>query len=525
MGNGLSAAHVGELVRELAPLVAERFLREVQAHPPFDLLLVVEPGSGGAIRRLRLSASPEGPRFHLQVGPVKKHRGTVGPFFQTVQASLAEHPGETKVRGIAQVAGDRVVRVDLLTPNGPRAVVLELFGRQPNLLLLDAAGRVLAVTPTPAKDSRNAVRLALGTAWEAAHSPAPRGTDGPTLLDAFPLDPASTAEAPAAPDSIAALAPLSARVEATLGRSAEARFDERKGKDLVERLTRRRKSAAARLAGLRKQEESTRDAERVRMDAELLTAHLFEVRRGAAEIEVDDAYAEDGAPARRVIALDPGLSPKRNAERMFSRYKKLLRTIEKLPDEIALARAQVEGLDAWIARAADDSNDPDAIEAEAVQGGWIPARQVAPERKRVEKRKPYHRFVGCAGSEIRVGRTARENDELTFRHARGNDLWLHTSDSPGSHVVLVLEKGAAPDPEEVLDAAHLAIHYSPQKDASKAGVHVAYRKEVRKPRGAKPGLVTLSGGKVRMIRVEPARLERLLTTREKPRPGSSPPAS
>src|SRR5690606_36553408 len=90
------------------------------------------------------------------------------------------------------------------------------------------------------------------------------------------------------------------------------------------------------------------------------------------------------------------------------------------------------------------------------------------------------------------------------------DLWFHTADHPGSHVVLVVEKNAEPDPEEVLDAAHLAVHFSPARNARRASVHVALRKLVHKPKGAKPGLVTLSGGRTIELRMQPERLERLL---------------
>ncbi|MFM7298570.1 MAG: NFACT RNA binding domain-containing protein, partial [Planctomycetota bacterium] len=127
-----------------------------------------------------------------------------------------------------------------------------------------------------------------------------------------------------------------------------------------------------------------------------------------------------------------------------------------------------------------------------------------------EPRKPYKLFRGKNGAEIRVGRNASDNDDLTFHHSKGGDLWLHTADSPGSHVILVLDKGAEPDPEDLLDAAHLAAHFSPLRDATRVNVHVARRKEVHKPRGAKPGLVTLSGGKVLALRMQPERLRRLL---------------
>jgi predicted ribosome quality control (RQC) complex YloA/Tae2 family protein len=162
--------------------------------------------------------------------------------------------------------------------------------------------------------------------------------------------------------------------------------------------------------------------------------------------------------------------------------------------------------------------DPREIERDALEGGHLEARQEADERKRKTpaKRLPYKTFTASRGSELRVGRSARDNDQLTFRHAKGNDLWLHTADAPGSHVVLCLSGKGDPDSEEVLDAATLAVHFSPLREATRADVHTARVKEVKKPRGAKPGLVTLSGGKTLHVRMQPERLQRLLSREGQP---------
>jgi predicted ribosome quality control (RQC) complex YloA/Tae2 family protein len=123
-------------------------------------------------------------------------------------------------------------------------------------------------------------------------------------------------------------------------------------------------------------------------------------------------------------------------------------------------------------------------------------------------------FRSQQGAEIRVGRSARDNDDLTFRSSRGNDVWLHTADAPGSHVVLGVPRGD-PDSQDVLDAAHLAVHFSPLRGRGGADVHVARVKDVRKPRGAKPGLVSVAGGKILRVRVEAARLATLLGTQRR----------
>jgi predicted ribosome quality control (RQC) complex YloA/Tae2 family protein len=251
-----------------------------------------------------------------------------------------------------------------------------------------------------------------------------------------------------------------------------------------------------------------------RTEGELLKANLARLARGMKEIEVEDFLAE-GAPQRR-IALDPRLSPAQNLERAFDRARKLERTALAVEGELALARERVEALAALEQAARDPDGDPLALDAQAVARGLLEPRQEADPRKRPAQpaqRLPYRAFSGASGSEIRVGRSAKDNDELSFRHARGNDVWLHTADAPGSHVVLRLESRGEPDPEELLDAAHLALHFSPLKGATRGRIHVARCKEVHKPRGAKPGLVQLSGGKTWEIRVQPARLERLLGTR------------
>ena len=501
---GLSAFQVGELVQELLPLVRGASVREVQPAPPRDLLLVFEPRAApGAPLRVRVSADPEAARGHVQIAPVRRHDGSADPFFARVAQAL----GASQLHALEQVQADRVVRFSFRRDGQPAAQLLaELTGRHANLVLLDGAGRVQAVLDPPASGGPAAGRLALGATYAVPPGRrAPGSERGSTLAEAFP---AGDDAGPAAQ-----LAPLSARVEAALGRVAEERYADEQRRALVRRLEKRLASARALVAGLEQRARAADEAERVRMDGELLLAHLGTIARGAAAVELPDAFTPD-SPARR-IALDPGLSARRNAEKLFARYKKLVRTLARLPEELELARAAVDQVELWLARAA--SEEPTALEAEAVAAGLLSAPQVVPSAPaRVEPRLPYLRFQALRGSEIRVGRSARENDQLTFREARGNDLWLHTADAPGSHVVLRLEKGTEPDDEETLDAAHLAVHFSPLRGVPRADVHVARRKEVHKPRKAPAGLVTLSGGKTVRLRLEPERLARLLATRARP---------
>ena len=128
---------MGELVEELAPLVRGARVKDVQALPPRDVLLVLEPEGRDGVLRLRLSANPDGPRLHLVHGRIWRHKGPEGPFFRT----LAEELSGARLRELRQVGGDRLVALDLKGDGGPRELVLELAGRQANLVLVGGNGK------------------------------------------------------------------------------------------------------------------------------------------------------------------------------------------------------------------------------------------------------------------------------------------------------------------------------------------------------------------------------------------------
>ena len=123
------------------------------------------------------------------------------------------------------------------------------------------------------------------------------------------------------------------------------------------------------------------------------------------------------------------------------------------------------------------------------------------------------RYRSRDGLEIWVGRNDAGNDHLSTRLARGNDLFFHLDGAPGSHVILRTEGSSDPPQESLLDACELAVHFSKQKNATRADVHIVPIKQVKKPKGAKPGLVWVTGGRSLHLRREEARLRRLLESR------------
>lgn len=473
--------------------------------PPRDLVLVLSPQDGKRVLRLRLSADPEAARLHVQHGRVERHEGPLGPFFRAVAADLA---GGT-VADLTPVRADRIAILEVrgAAAGERRALVLELFGRRANLVLLGPSDRVVAVLVEPTGSGKP--RIEIGAEW---HPPTGKpGEPGPPLSEAFAAIDSGVID-PRGID-LGEPAPLSKLVETALGARAEDVRRERDARDLAERLERKLERARGLVRGLEARLAAGSEADRVRADGELLKSELGRIARGTKSVRIEDL---SGDGAERTIVLDPKLSPVQNLERMFQRARKLERDAASAAADLEAARARERDLAELAAEARAEEADPAALEARALAAGLLEERQsAAPPKRRSEPapRLPYKAFESAGGAEIRVGRNARDNDDLTFHHAKGSDLWLHTADAPGSHVVLVLQKGTDPDSEDMVDAAHLAVHFSPLRGARHARVHVARRKEVHKPRGAKPGLVHLSGGRILDVRVQPERLRRLLGSR------------
>jgi predicted ribosome quality control (RQC) complex YloA/Tae2 family protein len=140
--------------------------------------------------------------------------------------------------------------------------------------------------------------------------------------------------------------------------------------------------------------------------------------------------------------------------------------------------------------------------------------RATPRAKRDVALAPYRLFRSASGVAILVGRNAEGNDALTVKVARGNDVWMHARGRAGAHVVVRVEKGKAPDGETVLDAAHLAAHFSDARGEPQVDVAWTRAKHVRKVKGAAPGAVTYSQDRTLLLRIEGLRIERLLASEE-----------
>lgn len=246
----------------------------------------------------------------------------------------------------------------------------------------------------------------------------------------------------------------------------------------------------------------------------LLSANAHLVKRGAAEVTVDDWSS--GEAVKVTIALDPSKSAREQADALFHRAKRLKRGAEVARArraEAERALAVVRTLQSELLAATGEAA-LEVLAGRAEKLGIRGAKAVMGARKEAEPaRLPYHLFrVG--ERTIYVGKNAKDNDALTTQVARPHDLWLHAKGTTGAHVVVPLSKAEACPADLLVDAAHLAAHYSSARGEQIVEVTYVPRRYVRKPRGSAVGSVSVEREKVMVLRVEPERLRRLLATNE-----------
>ncbi len=482
----LSAAEIEAVVAELQPLVGSR-VDAVRVHAERALTLDLYGRAGPAT--LLVSAEPDLTRIHVtEARPSPPRR----PY--AFQALLRREIEGARLAAVEATPGDRVVTLRLEKDAERLALVAELTGRHGNVFLVSANGRIRSSA------GRNLSRRRRLVPGEPYLAPAPREPEAPHAPRFAPVADARF--------------PLSHAVDAHYRTREEERA-------LVEERRRLREPIRAGLARARRAleklaEEAARvpAAEADRRAADLLKANFRALRRGAREAVLTEYTAQ--GPRETRLALDPALGPRENMERYYRRYRRIVDSAAQVAARAREVRGREQALAALLAaveRSALDELPRIEREARRLEAG---PRLAEPRRKREAPVLPYRRFLSLDGAAILVGRGAEENDELTTRFARGNDLWLHVRGRPGAHVVLRLEKGKGPDQESLLDAAHLAAHFSDARGESAPEVAYTRVKYVKKPRGAAPGAATYSQERALALRVEPARLERLLASEAAP---------
>ena len=253
---------------------------------------------------------------------------------------------------------------------------------------------------------------------------------------------------------------------------------------------------------LKKQEKellATENAEEFRQKGELLTTFLHQVPNDQNQVVLDNYYTNQPI----TIALDKALTPNQNAQKYFKRYQKLKEAVKYLTDLIEETKATIlylESVETVLNQAGLD--EIAEIREELIETGFIRRRQ----REKLHKRKKPEKYLASDGKTIiYVGRNNLQNDELTFKMARKDELWFHAKDIPGSHVVI--SGNLDPSDEVKTDAAELAAYYSKGRLSNLVQVDMIQVKKLNKPTGGKPGFVTYTGQKTLRVTPNPDKIQ------------------
>ena len=253
---------------------------------------------------------------------------------------------------------------------------------------------------------------------------------------------------------------------------------------------------------LKKQEQelvATENAEEFRQKGELLTTFLHQVPNNQDQVELDNYYTSE----KITIVLDKALTPNQNAQRYFKRYQKLKEAVKHLTGLIEETKETIQYLES-VETALSQANltEITEIREELIQTGFIRRRQ----REKIQKRKKPEKYLSTDGQTIiLVGRNNLQNDELTFKMAKKEDLWFHAKDIPGSHVVIT--GNLHPSDDVKTDAAELAAYFSKARLSNLVQVDMIEVKKLNKPTGGKPGFVTYTGQNTLRVTPDEAKIK------------------
>ena len=532
--------------------------------------------------RLLLSASGNRPRFH--VTQASYENPAQPPMFCML---LRKHLAGGRIAAIEQPPAERSVELtldctdEMGTPCQKR-LILELMGRNSNLILTDGENRILdcmrrvdfemseqrQVLPglfyhrpprqggklTPQELTKPALeRLLEQTAapvhldrWIVDHvagiSPLIArelafGFCGETDADVLTLDRARLAEALTQPSLLQARQPtlllcggrpkdftycpirqygayMTARTMPSFSALLDAFYTEteqrermlQKSQSLRRTVTNLLERTRRKLAAQRKEREASLDRETLRRRGDIVTANLHAMTRGMTVLRAEDFYQEDMPEIE--IPLRPELSPQQNAARFYKEYNKAKHAEKILAEQIARGEIEEEYLGAVLdeLNRAESERDLAEIRAELEAGGYVRSADRRRQQKQPASRPM--RFVSSDGFEILVGRNNRQNDQLSLKTARRDDLWLHIQKFHGTHVIVCCAGAPVPD-GTITEAAMLAAWYSQAREGQNVPVDVTQVRNLRKPNGAKPGMVVYDRYRTVIVTPDAALCERL----------------
>ena len=511
---------------------------------PFDQELVLQIRSNRQSHRLLLSAHPVFGRIQL----------TETTFENPAQPStfimvLRKYLQGAVIESIEQIENDRIVEITVSNKNEigddiQATLIIEIMGKHSNILLVDkSSNKVLEVIKhigfsqnsyrtllpgatyiaPPSTEALNPFTIKDGKLFEILQTQELTAKNLQSLFQGLGRDTAIELENlltddrlskfrdffkqetnPCLTDKSFSCVPFSTKIEghfSSLSQLLDVFYKDKAERDrvkqqaseLIRRVENELQKNRQKLKKQEKELQATENAEEFRQKGELLTTFLHQVPNDQDQVVLDNYYTNQPI----TIALDKALTPNQNAQKYFKRYQKLKEAVKYLTDLIEETKATIlylESVETVLNQAGLD--EIAEIREELIQTGFIRRRQ----REKIQKRKKPEKYLASDGKTIiLVGRNNLQNEELTFKIARKEELWFHAKDIPGSHVVI--SGNLNPSDEVKTDAAELAAYYSKGRLSNLVQVDMIEVKKLNKPTGGKPGFVTYTGQKT--LRVTP----------------------
>lgn len=439
---------------------------------------------------LLLSAEREMPRIHLLSARPERFPASSG-----FELFLKKHLSGAAIQGIRTLNEDRIVEIRCVRTAREYRIIFELFGPHSNIVLCGGSSNILAVL-RPVRERRDVGRpLHAGGVYILPRAVRAAGA-GSEREQPLPFSDRSL--------ELTDL-PVNRAAEKMFARHGEELTEARHRNDLSRMLRRGLEKASRKAAAVRNDLLNAEKAGEFRTAGELVLANLgsLTLKRGA------DTALLKGTDGRNIVVhLDPRRSAAENAESYFRKYKKAKAGLPLLSRRLEQSLAEVSRLE-QLGAEIDSAGTPAALsELRKRLGGGEPSGRNEPERgARGSAAVPYRKFL-FAGWEILVGRNAAGNDAITRDISRPDDLWLHAEGTSGSHV-LVRNPGRVEVPQGVLlKAAALAAYYSRAKGSAKVPVAYTEARYVKRPKGAKPGLVALTRRRTVIVAPEGGTVDR-----------------
>ena len=517
---------------------------------PFEQELVLQIRSNRKSHRLLLSAHPVFGRIQL----------TESTFENPAQPStfimvLRKYLQGAVIESIEQIENDRIVEITVSNKNEigdhiQATLIIEIMGKHSNILLVDKSSHKILEVIKHIGFSQNSFRTLLpGAAYIAP--PSTEALNPFTIKDEKLFEILQTQELtaknlqnlfqglgrdtatelerqllndklatfrnffgqetkPCLTDKSFSCVPFSTKIEghfSSLSQLLDVYYKDKAERDRVkqqasELIRRVENELQKNRQKLKKQEKellATENAEEFRQKGELLTTFLHQVPNDQDQVILENYYTNQPI----TIALDKALTPNQNAQRYFKRYQKLKEAVKYLTELIEETKATIRYLESVETVLNQAGLDEIAeIREELIQTGFIRRRQ----REKIQKRQKPEQYLASDGKTIiYVGRNNLQNEELTFKMARKEELWFHAKDIPGSHVVI--SDNLNPTDEVKTDAAEVAAYFSKGRLSNLVQVDMIEVKKLNKPTGGKPGFVTYTGQKTLRVTPDPEKIQ------------------